>query len=244
MQNIPTPSEAFLASRTQSNNSAMLGSGIADMLQNAFRGASGIPEAINGVPKVPQASSSNNSISVRTSNKIVWEFVQSGKGNTYGQQRYVVRIILDKHDPSVSSVKNAIASAFKEGAKRFGADFEETAMNPLHDGDKELPQNGRIEKYRGKYYMYGRSSVPPIVLNDEGVLIQDSLGCRASSPLTRCEGAAFVEFFPYTSNRNGNTVKGVGCSLNALMMIENKSHPTGDKAEEYAQNIFSDYIQK
>lgn len=223
----------------------MLHNGILEILNNAFNDNTeeslahrNIPPGINQLNSLTQADngSSAQATTATTSANALWRV--DYKASQDGRKSYVATVMLNKSDATVHDVINAINAAKNKGIKDFGDNWN-CNFNSLHDGDKEIPQNAKPENYRGKYYLYARSYVQPIIVSAKGDLLQDREKVYVNLPASLYEGPVCLKFFPY-NNRN----TGISCSPEAFMVIKSAGCLTGDKALAFAKDVFSQYFEQ
>lgn len=129
---------------------------------------------------------------VVTSEKALWRIEY--RNANYGKMSYVATVMLDKYDQSVQAIIGAIEAAKNKGFRDFGDNWN-CDKYPLHDGDKKIPQNAKPENYKGKYYLYARSYVKPIILNTEGDMFQDNANVKVNLSARLYEGSVAMSFF-------------------------------------------------
>ena len=198
-----------------------------------------IPQGINQLNSLAQIGngfSAQAKTTVTTGTKTLWRL--DCRVSLDGRKSYVATVMLHKYDPSVNGVVNAINVAKNKGVQDFGSNWS-CNFNPLHDGDKETPQNARPENYKGKYYLYARSNVQPIIVNSKGDLLQDNEKVYVNLSASLYEGSVAMRFFPYNNQNSG-----VSCSLVVLMAAKVASQLTGDRATAFAKNVFSEYLNQ
>ena len=154
----------------------------------------------------------NSAVLVTTSAKAIWRV--DCKTSNDGKKSYVATVLLDKSDPSAQTVFNAINVAKNKGLRDFWNNWN-CDNYPIHDGDKETPENANSENYKGRYYLYARSNAQPIIVSATAELLQDNKDVYVDCSTFLYEGPVAMRFFPYSNHKSG-----VSCSLAVLMAVK------------------------
>ena len=142
--------------------------GIEDILNNMSYKTQATPTIPTGRPTIPTGNTCQNLLSpmpqtqanpfeVTTGENTLWGFNALSIPRTEnGKSYYILCCIIDKSDPSVQELQNAITVAQNAGRKKFGQNL--TFASPLKNGDVNPPRNAPAGLFSGKYYLYARSN--------------------------------------------------------------------------------------
>ncbi len=164
----------------------------------------------------------------------VWE-PKSINGST---PKYSVSLIIPKSDTkTIEKIKQAIASAYKEGeAKLKGNGKSVPALSvlktPLRDGDNEKPDDST---YAGSYFLNANSASAPGIVDSTCQPILER-----SEVYSGVYGRASINFYAYNSSGN----KGIACGLNNLQKVRDGA-PLGGKSraeDDFASADDDDFL--
>lgn len=223
--------------------------GIEDILNNMSYKTQATPTIPTGRPTIPTGNALNNNkippipptpqnpFEVTTGKNTLWGFNALSTPRTEnGKSYYILCCIIDKSDPSVQELQNAITVAQNAGRKKFGQNL--TFASPLKDGDTNPPQSAPAGLLNGKYYFYARSNERPTIIDTNKKLLQDSSTVYVARIYSDCSGPVLVEFFPY----NFNNKAGISCKLKSLLLLKDNAALTSVNAQNAAINAFSQYL--
>lgn len=165
---------------------------------------------------------------VRFSYANVWE-PRAMEGSD--RAKYSVSILIPKTDSAtLSRVKEAIATALKEGIAKLGGKIPPMWKNPLRDGDTERQDN---PEYAGHMFVNANSDNRPgiVDVNLNPIIEKEDF-------YSGCYGRASINFYAF--NTNGN--KGVACGLNNLQKLADGERLSGGSSaeEDFGQNPWDD----
>ena len=140
--------------------------------------------------------------------------------------KYSVSILIEKNDPQVEEIKNAIKAAAQAGAGKL-AGAKVSLGSILHDGDIDKAAD---PAYAGCYYLNAKSRTKPGVVkkNTSGMGGKTTDITDESEFYSGCYGAASVNFFAFNTGTN----KGVACGLNNLMKLHDGDFLGGRSSAE------------
>lgn len=174
----------------------------------------------------------NNAMKVITGPETRWSYVNvwEPKSINGGTPKFSVSLLINKKDDrTLSKIKAAIETAYKEGETKLkGSDKSVPPLSaiktPLRDGDTERPND---PAYAGCFFINANaSSAPGIVdINRNPILTH-------SEVYSGVYGRASITFYAFNSSGN----RGIACGLNNLQKIRD-GEPLGSKAS--AQSDFS-----
>lgn len=139
--------------------------------------------------------------------------------------KYSVQLLIRKTDKvTVDKINAAYKAAFDEGVKsKFGGKNPDKKA-PLRDGDEKYPGDAT---YAGMYFLNAscKADRKPAVVGPDGTPLMER-----TDIFSGCFGRAFINFFSYNI---GDKIKGVGCGLNSLQLLE-QGEPLGAGASSAA----------
>lgn len=149
-----------------------------------------------------------------------------------GKENYSVSLIIDKKDKkTLDAIEKAVDNAKQAGITKLGGKNGKIPGNlklPLRDGDKDREDD---EAYAGKMFVNAKCRTRPGIVYKNGQPIIDTTDFYSG-----CYGYASISFYAF--NTDGN--KGIACSLNNLMKLED-GEPLGGRAK--AEDDFAALIQ-
>lgn len=178
-----------------------------------------------------------STVIVTTSAKALWRIDLRDSRNA--KKTYVATVVLDKSaKQSVEAVTYGINAANDKSIRDFGNNWY-CNRYPLYDGDAEIPNNAKPDNYRGKYYLYARSYVKPIIVDGKGKLLQDNDKVYVGLSKSQYDGSVAMSFYPYN-----NQDTGISCALECLVAVKAAGCLTGDSALAFAKSAFSQFFKQ
>ncbi len=127
----------------------------------------------------------------------------------FGNPKYSLVAIIDKEDKeTIQEIRDAIEHVKKRSLEKWGGKIPDNFRSPLHDGDREKPDNPIFEHC---YYINAKCKEAPQVVdqNVEPITDPDDL-------YSGCYGNISLTFYAY--NCGGN--KGIGVLLGNIQKIK------------------------
>jgi hypothetical protein len=153
--------------------------------------------------------------------------VISPKSINGSSPKYSVSLIISKDDTkTLNAIKNAIQTAYEEGASKLKGNTKvvpslQTLKTPLRDGD--LEKSGEAA-YENCYFLNANSSSKPGIVDANRQEIID-----INEIYSGIYGRASITFYAY--NASGN--RGIACGLNHLQKLSD-GEPLGGKSSAEA----------
>jgi hypothetical protein len=153
--------------------------------------------------------------------------VISPKSINGSSPKYSVSLIISKDDTkTLNAIKNAIQTAYEEGASKLKGNTKvvpslQTLKTPLRDGDLEKPGE---TAYENCYFLNANSANKPGIVDANRQEIIDT-----NEIYSGIYGRASITFYAY--NASGN--RGIACGLNHLQKLSD-GEPLGGKSSAEA----------
>lgn len=153
--------------------------------------------------------------------------VISPKSINGSSPKYSVSLIISKDDTkTLNAIKNAIQTAYEEGASKLKGNTKvvpslQTLKTPLRDGDLEKPGE---PAYENCYFLNANSANKPGIVDANRQEIID-----INEIYSGIYGRASITFYAY--NASGN--RGIACGLNHLQKLSD-GEPLGGKSSAEA----------
>ena len=143
-------------------------------------------------------------------------------------EKYSILVLIDKSDTdTIEKIRTAMDKAVELGIDKFKG-VKPSALNwALKDGDEEHPNN---EMYSNKMYLTPSTNFKPEIIDTHRNKMTTDEDFYSG-----CWGKITINFYAY--NNKGN--KGVGCSFNNILKLEDGDRLT---TQHTAENDFADEL--